>query len=71
MDTKKHFKLYKSGKLWVSAAIVSLSVMAGVVLNNEQAKAADNAPVAAATTQSQINAESTENISRQVNYNGC
>ncbi|HJA47450.1 MAG TPA: KxYKxGKxW signal peptide domain-containing protein [Candidatus Limosilactobacillus excrementigallinarum] len=68
MDTKKHFKLYKSGKLWVSAAIVSLSVMAGVVLNNEQAKAADNAPVAAATTQSQINAESTENISRQVNY---
>lgn len=42
METKKRFKMYKSGKLWVSAAIVSLSVMAGVAVNGQTAKADEN-----------------------------
>ncbi len=30
-DYKKHFKMYKSGKLWVVAGIVSLSLLSGVL----------------------------------------
>ena len=30
MDTKKHYKLYKSGKLWVSAAITTIAIAAGI-----------------------------------------
>lgn len=41
MESKKRFKMYKSGKLWVSAAIVSLSVMAGVALNGQNVHADD------------------------------
>lgn len=30
METKKHYKMYKSGKLWVSAAIATLALTAGM-----------------------------------------
>ncbi|MCC4460680.1 KxYKxGKxW signal peptide domain-containing protein [Limosilactobacillus reuteri] len=32
MDIKKHFKLYKSGKQWFTAAIIT-AVSAGLILN--------------------------------------
>ncbi|MCI1975113.1 MAG: KxYKxGKxW signal peptide domain-containing protein, partial [Limosilactobacillus sp.] len=37
---KKHFKLYKSGKLWVTAAVAVLSFAVSANLN--QASASDN-----------------------------
>lgn len=39
MEKKKYFKMYKSGKLWVTAALVGFSVMAGMAINNQQVKA--------------------------------
>ena len=30
METKKHYKMYKSGKLWVSAAVATLALTAGM-----------------------------------------
>ncbi|WHO86078.1 mucin-binding protein [Limosilactobacillus oris] len=41
MEKKKYFKMYKSGKLWVTAALVGFSVMAGVAVNDQQVKADD------------------------------
>ncbi|WP_431814678.1 KxYKxGKxW signal peptide domain-containing protein [Limosilactobacillus portuensis] len=40
---KKHFKLYKSGKLWVTAAVAVLSFAVSANLN--QASASDNTDV--------------------------
>ena len=40
---KKHFKLYKSGKLWVTAAVAVLSFAVSANLN--QASASDNTEV--------------------------
>ena len=46
---KKHFKLYKSGKLWVTAAVAVLSFV--VSANFNQVSASDNeAPVSIQTT---------------------
>lgn len=50
MESKKHFKMYKSGKLWVTAAVLGLSVMAGMTVSDQQVKADDQTPVAANTT---------------------
>ncbi|MGM9892221.1 KxYKxGKxW signal peptide domain-containing protein [Limosilactobacillus sp.] len=74
MESKKHFKMYKSGKLWVTAAVLGLSVMTGMTVNNQQVKADDQAPVVANTvTQnaatSQNNAETPSNNNNQGNTN--
>ncbi len=50
MESKKHFKMYKSGKLWVTAAVLGFSVMAGMTIDNQQVKADDQAPVAVTQT---------------------
>lgn len=74
MGIKKHFKMYKSGKLWVSAAIVSLSVMTGVVVNNQTAKADQNTDtntpkVVLPTDQQTPTKSETSNTSTQDNSN--
>lgn len=67
MESKKHFKMYKSGKLWVTAAVLGLSVMAGMTVSDQQVKADDQAPVVAntatqpATSQSNATTPSTNN----------
>lgn len=58
MESKKHFKMYKSGKLWVTAAVLGFSVMAGMTIDNQQVKADDQAPVAVTQT---ANAAETNN----------
>lgn len=62
MESKKYFKMYKSGKLWVTAAIVGFSVMAGMAVNDQQVKADTVTPVA--TTQA-ANAPATPAASNQ------
>ena len=42
MDIKKHFKLYKSGKQWFTAAIIT-AVSAGLILNLGGVASADSA----------------------------
>lgn len=32
METKRHFKLYKSGKQWVTAAITTVAVSTGILI---------------------------------------
>ena len=46
MDTKKHYKMYKSGKKWCYAAIATMSVALGAVATNSATAQADtnNAP---------------------------
>lgn len=46
MDTKKHYKMYKSGKKWCYAAIATISVALGAVVTNSATAQADtnNAP---------------------------
>lgn len=39
MDTKKHYKLYKSGKQWKTAALTAVAVVAGLVATNVTANA--------------------------------
>ena len=33
MECKKHFKLYKSGKQWCCAAVVTLAITTGLMIN--------------------------------------
>lgn len=51
MDTKKHFKMYKSGKLWVSAAVVTATLTAGMAFGGQSVKADTPANGAATTLQ--------------------
>jgi hypothetical protein len=51
MERKKHFKMYKSGKLWVYAAITTLSLAAVTAMNaNDHAYADTNNQVQSAVT---------------------
>lgn len=47
MEAKKHFKLYKSGKLWVTAAVTTVALTTGMAMHTNTASAAvnNNAPV--------------------------
>lgn len=45
MEIKKHFKLYKSGKQWVTASIAIFAVSTGLVLGGGVVHAADNHPI--------------------------
>ena len=53
MEVKKHFKLYKSGKQWITAAVATVALSAGMVLGGvahaDTTTPADNQSVA--TTQ--------------------
>ena len=46
-EIKRHFKMYKSGKLWLVAGITAVSLMAG---GQVAASAADNTATASAST---------------------
>lgn len=50
MEQKKHFKLYKSGKQWITAAIATVAVSTGIILGEvaqaDTIDAADNQSVA-------------------------
>ena len=50
MEQKKHFKLYKSGKQWITAAIATIAVSTGIILGGvaqaDTTDAADNQSVA-------------------------
>ncbi|MEY8614721.1 KxYKxGKxW signal peptide domain-containing protein [Limosilactobacillus reuteri] len=50
MEQKKHFKLYKSGKQWITAAIATIAVSTGIILGEvaqaDTIDAADNQSVA-------------------------
>lgn len=51
MESKKHFKMYKSGKLWVYAAITTLSLVAVTAVNtNDHAYADTNNQVQSAVS---------------------
>ena len=39
MDTKKHYKMYKSGKKWCYAAIATASIALGMMASNATAQA--------------------------------
>lgn len=69
METKQRYKLYKSGKLWLCAAIATVTVAFGtsVTANHAFADEVDNAPATMAVTNDeaqadhQINAHPTTN----------
>lgn len=42
MNLKKHYKLYKSGKLWVTAAIATLALTAGMAVTSTTNASADD-----------------------------
>lgn len=42
MELKKHFKLYKSGKQWVTAAVATIAFSAGVLTTSEVVHADTN-----------------------------
>lgn len=50
MEQKKHFKLYKSGKQWITVAIATIAVSTGIILGEvaqaDTIDAADNQSVA-------------------------
>lgn len=50
MEQKKHFKLYKSGKQWITAAIATVAVSTGIILGGvaqaDTTDAADDQSVA-------------------------
>lgn len=50
MNLKKHYKLYKSGKLWVTAAITTLALTAGMAVTSTTNASAD-----AAVTNEKVN----------------
>ena len=39
MEIKKHFKLYKSGKQWLVAAVATIAVSAGLAMTQQVANA--------------------------------
>lgn len=59
MEKKKYFKMYKSGKLWVTAALVGFSVMAGTAISDQQVKADTVQPVVTQSTNAAANDSST------------
>ncbi|KRM25475.1 KxYKxGKxW signal peptide domain-containing protein [Limosilactobacillus panis] len=54
METKKHYKMYKSGKLWVSAAVATFALTAGMAYgpsaNADTAQPTQPTPAAKQTT---------------------
>lgn len=55
-NNKLHFKMYKSGKNWMVAGLMTTAVLAGLTLsntNNDVVAHADTTPVAAQTTSTQ------------------
>lgn len=44
MDVKKHYKLYKAGKLWFTATIATVAVAGGLMLNSTKAAASTDQP---------------------------
>lgn len=52
MEQKKHFKLYKSGKQWITAAIATVAISTGIILGGvAQADTTDSADNQSVATQ--------------------
>ena len=61
MELKKHYKMYKSGKMWVSAAVATLALTAGMAVStNVSADESTNDNQAQATTSQNANSSSNE-----------
>ena len=61
MELKKHYKMYKSGKMWVSAAVATLALTAGMTVStNVSADESTNANQTQATTNQNANSSSNE-----------
>ncbi|MGK4126710.1 KxYKxGKxW signal peptide domain-containing protein [Limosilactobacillus vaginalis] len=61
MELKKHYKMYKSGKMWVSAAVATLALTAGMAVStNVSADESTNGNQAQATTNQNVNSSSNE-----------
>ena len=61
MELKKHYKMYKSGKMWVSAAVATLALTAGMAVStNVSADESTNGNQAQATTNQNANSSSNE-----------
>ncbi|WP_432226115.1 KxYKxGKxW signal peptide domain-containing protein [Limosilactobacillus fermentum] len=56
MEFKKHFKLYKSGKQWCIAAVVTFTATLGLVAGNTTVNA-DTLTTGGSTPQAQVNQE--------------
>ncbi|WP_054653270.1 KxYKxGKxW signal peptide domain-containing protein [Limosilactobacillus equigenerosi] len=54
METNKHTKLYKSGKLWVAATIATTAVAGGMVTTQRTAQADTVTPASQATNNQQV-----------------
>lgn len=64
METKRHFKLYKSGKQWVTAAITTVAVSTGILMggvaNADTATPTDDQSITTTTNSSTANDEKPE-----------
>ncbi len=58
-DYKKHFKMYKSGKLWVVAGIVSVSLLSGGIKAHADTETSSQAPMSSVGTAS-VSSEQTQ-----------
>lgn len=61
MNLKKHYKLYKSGKLWVTAAIATVALTTGMVATTTTNASADTQPQPNASNAPAKNAGTTNN----------
>ena len=70
MSSKKHFKLYKSGKKWCIAAVVTFAATLGLVAGNTTVNA-DTLTTGSSTPQVQVNQEKgTTNTSQPASDQG-
>lgn len=62
MEEKKHYKMYKSGKMWVSAAVATLALTAGMAVSTNASadETTNNNSQAQATTNQNANNDSKE-----------
>ena len=67
MEQKKHYKIYKSSKMWVSAAVATLALTAGMAVSTNASADADINNNAPAITDSNVN--TAQNATDQTNNN--
>lgn len=55
MEQKEHYKMYKNGKMWVSAAVATLALTAGMAVSTNADADADANNNVPAITDSNVN----------------
>lgn len=68
MEAKKHFKLFKAGKMWCTMAIATLAVATGTAIMAGSASADEAAPAASQTVQA-VQTTTNQDSNNRLNLN--